>query len=236
MRAGRATLALGIVFVLGCGDAPQSAVPDEAGPAGAPAEGSGAPRADADAPSARGLPEGAIHVEPAVILDATGFEAPVAAAVFAHQVGDLVGPALDALLQPAARRHVEPGGGEPDLVDAGQAPGQVLGALVLEVDARPVGADQRVMEHVVGRPQLHVHDVERVADVDRVVEQDRRAVVARELGAQALQPERAGAIECRGGHRAAQRLVGAGGVQIRRLARILEDVGHGGAPLVGAPV
>ena len=80
MRAGRATLALGIVFVLGCGDAPQSAVPDEAGPAGAPAEGSGAPRADADAPSARGLPEGAIHVEPAVILDATGFEAPVAAA------------------------------------------------------------------------------------------------------------------------------------------------------------
>jgi hypothetical protein len=72
------TLWLGIACALACADAPDTAPPDAAKPAETAARDAEASGGDAAAPS--GLPADAIHVEPAVILDATGFEAPIAAA------------------------------------------------------------------------------------------------------------------------------------------------------------
>ena len=77
--------------------------------------------------------------------------------------------------------QVEPGQRRAHLVDRLEALGEVCGGRVLEVDRVAVGEDERAVDRAVGGPHLHVRDVERVADVDRVVEQDRRAVVGDDL-------------------------------------------------------
>ncbi len=80
----------------------------------------------------------------------------------------------------------------------------MLGAAIGEFDGMAVGEDHRVMERVVRRPELHVGDVEGVADVDGVIEQDRGAILRYHLIDQPLLAVAAGPDQGRFGERAFQ--------------------------------
>ena len=115
-------------------------------------------------------------------------QAPVAAAVGRHQVGDLGGPGLGALLETRPGAEVVPGDGGPHLVDRFQAGGQVLAVVEVEHHDRPLGGDEAVAHGVVQGPDRHVAAARRVADVDRVVEHGPGVVALPELLAHAPQP------------------------------------------------
>ena len=95
----------------------------------------------------------------------------VAAAVLAQQADDLSAPGLDLAIDVLGRSHVDPRDGTPDLVDAGQGAAEMIAALEFKQDRWPIGKDEGVAIGVVQRPQLHVRGIERVADIDRIVEQ-----------------------------------------------------------------
>ena len=122
-----------------------------------------------------------------------------------------------------ADSEVEPALGRANFIDGFDASAQMLGVPVFEINRRSVREDDRVMRRIMQHPDLHVGGIERVADVDRVVEQDRRAIMLPELildpslaiGAHPLQRlERNGA---------SQWLIDALAVEVGRLARVLED-------------
>jgi hypothetical protein len=98
---------------------------------------------------------------------------------------------------------------------------------IFEVDGMTVGAHHGVMRGIVRHPQLHVGDVEGIADVYRIVEQDRRAVVSDKLrndAALAVGPRTLEGVMRDG---ALERLFGAFGVEVFSFARVLEDLRHG---------
>ena len=117
-------------------------------------------------------------------LDLVDGDPLVAAAVPAQELDDLAAPGLDLALDVLGRRHVDPGDAGPDLVDARQTAAEMLAAVELEQDRRPLGEDERIAIGIVQRPELHVRGVEGIADIDGVVEQGRRAVVQLKLLAQ----------------------------------------------------
>ena len=124
-------------------------------------------------------------------------EALVAAAMLAHQVGDLLGEVADILAVPAAVGEIgvrESGAG---LAEQLIPLAQMARAAVVEQDDRPFGRHIDVAAFVVQRPDLHVGDVGGVADVAGI-EQQRPAIVAlAQLPAdpiQAVAPE-AGAVD-----------------------------------------
>ena len=111
-------------------------------------------------------------------VDMVEREAPVAAAVRAHQVGDLGGPARRVLGDSIAALEEIPAATGPHLVDQIEMRRQMRAAVEVEHDHRPVGRDEGVARRVVQAPDLHVGAVGGVAHVDRVADHD-AGVVAR---------------------------------------------------------
>ena len=123
------------------------------------------------------------------------------------------------------RRNRRTGRGRAHLVDRLEPIGEVLAVMILEQHRRPAVQHQRVTAGVVHRPDLHVRAVERVADVAGIEEQD--AARRRAASSCALMPaEPPGPRRDQGRvrHRAPQRPVRALGVEVGRLARVLEDL------------
>jgi hypothetical protein len=106
----------------------------------------------------------------------------------------------------------------------------MLRTTVLEVDGMAAGEDERVVEGVVGRPDLHVRDVGRVADADRVVEQDAGHIGRDELVQKPPLAPAPRPLEHLGAERAHQRPVGTLGIEKGALARVLEDLAHVAPP------
>ena len=159
-----------------------------------------------------------VHCDPQFRLSATALA----------QGGDqFVGPLVDALFGAPARRHVEPRGGGTRLVDLLVAVVEKLGAVVLKVDGVTIGEYQRIAERIVRGPQLHVGAVEHVAGVERIVEQDRVAVVLVDVVHHALLAVRAGALQHSMGDGRLEWLVLAGRVEIGLLAFVRERCGDG---------
>jgi hypothetical protein len=174
---------------------------------------------DGDAAPAQGVDARRLH-----LVDG---QARIAAAALAHHIGDLVGPRLQLLLQPAAGGEIVPAGGAAHLVDGLDIAGQMFRPAIFEVDGMTVGAHDCVMRGIVRHPLLHVGHIQRIADIDRVIEKDCRAIVSGQLIDDA--PLAVGTSPLQGveRNRALERPVGAFAIEIFLLARILEDVGHG---------
>ena len=136
-------------------------------------------------------------------VDMVEREAPVAAAVRAHQVGELRGPTRSVLGDAIAALEEIPAAPRPHLVDQIEVRRQVRAAMEVEHDHRPVGRDEGVARRVVQAPDLHVGAVGGVAHVDRIGDHDAGVVARGQLCAHAretigahrrqirqLQPER----------------------------------------------
>ena len=122
-------------------------------------------------------------------IDMVDREPPVAAAVRAHQIGDLRGPARGVLGDAIAALEEVPAAPRPHLVDQVELRREVLAAVEVEHDHRPVGRDEGVAHRVVQAPDLHVGAVGGVADVDRIGDHD-AGVVARGQLLRARAPRR----------------------------------------------
>ncbi|MNQ81391.1 hypothetical protein D3C85_964100 [compost metagenome] len=120
-------------------------------------------------------------------------QAGLATGVMLHQVGYFAGPGAGLLRDTRTRAEIAPVDRRADLVEQFVALVQVLAIVELEQDHRPAGEYQGVAGEVVQGPHLHVRGVGGVADVHRVVEQDRRAVLGQQSLAhplQAIRPRR----------------------------------------------
>ena len=113
--------------------------------------------------------------------------APVAAAMFANDVGDAFRPALDLHVGQLAAVEIHPRYGRANLVDDAGMVGQVLAGKIVEQHHRTVGGNETVAGRVVRHPQLHVGRVGGVADIDGVVEQGAGIAAPPEFSADALQ-------------------------------------------------
>ena len=71
----------------------------------------------------------------------------------------------------------------------------MFAALELEHDGRTIGEDERIAQHLVHGPDLHVGIIEGVADIDGIIEQRRGTVLALQLAADALEPIGTGAMD-----------------------------------------
>ena len=127
-------------------------------------------------------------------------ETPVPAAVRTQKLVDLAREATRHLVGAIAGRKVEEGPEGPSLVDQRQVVGEVDRPPELEEDDGAVGRDEAGPRRVVGDPHLHVGRVGRVADVERVEEEEPRAVVAAEFAAQPFEPVLAEGGEVRHPH------------------------------------
>ncbi len=76
--------------------------------------------------------------------------------MFAHQIGNLIGPARQLLLQSIAGRHIEPTSRNPYLIDSWQAVVDMRAALEFEDDAGSGGEDQCIANRVMHGPDLHI--------------------------------------------------------------------------------
>ena len=96
-------------------------------------------------------------------------------------------------------------------------------AFEFEHDRRTAGQDQRVTHWIMRGPNLHVGTIKRVADVDRVIEQQRGDIGPCHLVAQSLKAIGTSTLQNRIGHRADQGFVRPYGIQIGQLAVVFED-------------
>jgi hypothetical protein len=146
------------------------------------------------------------------------------------EVGHLGGPGPCILRRPVAGHAVEPDDAGACLVDGAVGQREVLRTTVLEVDGMAAGEDDRIVEGIVGGPDLHVRDVGGVSDADGVIEQDAGHIGQGEL---LQKPPLAPAPRLRqhlGPQRADERPVGTLGIEKGALARVLEDLAHVALP------
>ncbi len=115
-------------------------------------------------------------------------QAPVAAAVLLHQIGDLGGPEPGTIARFVAGAEVVPRGAQADLVDGLQVLGQMARGAVLEQHHRPLQRHEQVAFRIVHRPHRHVAAAGRIADVDGPADQRRRVVTLAQLLTHAVQP------------------------------------------------
>ena len=98
----------------------------------------------------------------------------------------------------------------------------MLTALKLPQDRGASSQNHRVAHRIMRRPNLHVRAVKRVANVDRIIEQQSRDIVLGHLMAKALEPIRTRIIEHRIRYRTDQRFVSPFLVQVSQLTIIFE--------------
>ena len=131
----------------------------------------------------------------AVRIDLVHGDPPVAAAMSPHQIGDFRRPEPRPLGRVLACLVVEPGLAVADLVDRVEMPGEVLAIVKIPKDHRAFGGDEGVAHGVVRAPELHVGGIGRVADVERVVDDDAGEIALHQLGTDARE-----AVAPRHGH------------------------------------
>ena len=146
-----------------------------------------------------------------------------AAAKRLHQVGDLVSPGNQRIFGFVALRKEHPRLCDPEFVDPRQPLRLLHATLELEHDRRTVGEYQRVPHGVVQRPDLHVRAIECIANVARIIEQQRRTVRRRDPVTQPLQPIGPRPVQHRVRHRGSKRFVRTLDVQIGQLALVPES-------------
>jgi hypothetical protein len=78
-----------------------------------------------------------------------------------------------------SRSHVIPGFDRANLVYGLEMLGQVLAIAELEQRGMPIGCHEHITTGIVQAIDLHVARVARVADIDRVEQDDRRQIAAR---------------------------------------------------------
>ena len=122
----------------------------------------------------------------ATLLKLVDRQALVAAAVPAHEVGDLAGEGVDMLAVPTAIGEIGVRRRGADFVDQVVAVAQVPGAAIVEQDYRPIGRHVDIAAFVVQRPDLHVGHVAGVADIDGIDQQGAPAIAPAQFPAQNL--------------------------------------------------
>ena len=123
----------------------------------------------------------------AIGIDAVDREPRIAAAAALQKLGDLGRPATRAFRSVLARLIVVPGRAVADLVDAIEMPGEMLAIVKVPEDHRAFGRDEGVAHRVVRAPKLHVGGIGRVADVERIVDDDAGEIAFHQFGADARQ-------------------------------------------------
>ena len=111
-------------------------------------------------------------------IDVVDRQAAIGAALRTHQVVDLLCPLRNHLLLAVGDAEVVPERAAPRLADRFDAVGEMLAVAIVEDRGFALRRHEAIARGVVHRPDRHVARAGRVADVDRVVEQD-PGVVAR---------------------------------------------------------